>query len=93
MDKPVHTHNTRPSKETHLKTASEKTSLKVFHGKVSTFFANDPMCAAAYGGKEPLREESLITGTQCPEEAQQFKTHPLITTRTTLTLFAHHYLD
>lgn len=94
MDKPVHTYNPRPSKETHSKAERvRETSLKVFYEKASTFLLNDPIFAAVCGGKEPLREESLITGTQCPEGALQSKTHPSISTHTTLTLFARHYLD
>lgn len=61
-----------------------ETSLKVFYEKASTFFSNDPIYTAVCGGKEPLREESLITGTQCPEGALQFKTVPSISTHTTL---------
>lgn len=93
-DKPVHTYNPYPSKEKHSMTEQvREASLKVFYGKASTFLPNDPIYAAVCGGKEPLREESLITGTQCPEGALQFKTHPSISTHTTLTLFACYYLD
>ena len=38
---------------------------------------NDPSCSAVCGGKEPLREEPLITGTQCPEGAPQLKNTPI----------------
>lgn len=93
VDKPVHTYNP-VHQERHAQGRSERgeTSLKVFYEKASTFFSNDPIYTAVCGGKEPLREESLITGTQCPEGALQFKTVPSISTHTTLTLFACHYL-
>lgn len=54
-----------------------ETSMKVISEQASTFLPNDPIHTAVCGGKEPLREEALIIGTQCPEGPRSSKhTHP-----------------
>lgn len=67
-------------------------SLMVFYEKASTFFPNDLIHAAVCSRKEPLREESLIIGKQCPKGALQLKTLPSISTHIIPILFACHYL-
>lgn len=59
----------------------------VFSEKPSKFFPSDPICKTVWGGKEPLREESLMIWRQCPKGALLFKTHQSINTHTTSTLF------
>ena len=67
VDKPGHTYNPCPSKETYSKTQqASETSATVFYEKASTFLPSGLIYTAVCGGKEPLREESLIIGTQCP---------------------------
>lgn len=72
---------------------ARETSPKAFYEKASTFLPNDPVHTAVCRGKEPLREESLIIGTQCPEGCLQFKTYPFVSAHTTLSAFPHHCPD